>query len=123
LVLVVDDESAIREIAKESLETYNYRVMLARDGIEAIDIYAQNHQNIAIVLVDMMMPNLDTRWRSLSAGESTILALQQINPQVQIVVMSGSDLNLAAMVDRQQAIAFLTKPFTTADLLQTLANI
>jgi PAS domain S-box-containing protein len=115
LVLVVDDESAIREIAKESLETYNYRVMLASDGIEAIDLYAQNYRNIAIVLIDMTMPNLDTR--------STILALQQINPQVQIVVMSGTALNLESMVDTHQVSAFLTKPFTTADMLQTLAGI
>jgi PAS domain S-box-containing protein len=123
LVLVVDDEIAIREITKESLEAYNYRAILASDGIEAIDIYAQNHHSIAIVLVDMMMPHLDT--------QSIILALQQINPQVQIVVMSGSYLSLAAMVDspwerlrqQQQVSAVLTKPFTTADMLQTLANI
>jgi PAS domain S-box-containing protein len=115
LVLVVDDESAIREIAKESLETYNYRVMLASDGIEAIDIYAQNHRSIAIVLIDMMMPNLDTR--------STIHALQRINPQVQIVVMSGSYLNLESMVDTQQVSAFITKPFTTINVLQTLESI
>ena len=115
LVLVVDDETAIREIAKESLETYNYRVMLASDGIEAIDIYTQNHHSIAIVLIDMMMPHLDT--------PSIILALQQINPEVQIVVMSGSYLNLAAIVDKQQVSAVLTKPFTTAEMLQTLAEI
>jgi PAS domain S-box-containing protein len=115
LVLVVDDESAIGEIAKESLESCNYRVMLAHDGIEAIDIYAQNRRSIAFVIIDMMMPNLDTR--------STILALQQVNPQVQIVVMSGSDLNLAGMVEREHVRAFLTKPFTTTDILQTLANI
>jgi CheY-like chemotaxis protein len=61
------------------------------------------------------MPNLDTR--------STILALQQINPQVQIVVMSGSYLKLEAMVDLSHVSAFLTKPFTTTALLETLANI
>ena len=115
LVLVVDDETAIREITKESLETYNYRVMLASDGIEAIDTYTQNHHSIAIVLIDMMMPHLDT--------PSIILALQQINPKVQIVVMSGSYLNLAAIVDKQQVSAVLTKPFTTAEMLQTLAEI
>jgi CheY-like chemotaxis protein len=115
LVLVVDDESAILAIAQESLENYNYRVMLASDGIEAIDLYAQNHHSIAVVIIDMMMPHLDTR--------STIQALQQINPQVQIIVMSGSYLNLAAMVEREHVNAFLTKPFTTEDLLQTLANI
>ncbi len=115
LVLVVDDETAIREITKESLETYNYRVMLASDGIEAIDIYTQNHHSIAIVLIDMMMPHLDT--------PSIILALQQINPEVQIVVMSGSPLNLVAIVDEPQVSAVLSKPFTTAKMLQTLAEI
>ena len=112
---MVDDESAIRQIVKESLETYNYRVMLASDGIEAIDLYAQNHRSIAIVLIDMMMPNLNTR--------STIHALQQINPQVQIVVMSGSYLKLEAMVHTQQVSAFLTKPFTAINVLQTLESI
>ena len=63
----------------------------------------------------MMMPNLDAR--------STILALQQINPQVQIVVMSGTALDLESIVGTQQVSAFLTKPFTTADMLQTLAEI
>jgi CheY-like chemotaxis protein len=123
LVLVVDDEIAIQEITKESLETYNYRVMLASDGIEAIDIYAQNHQSIAIVLVDMMMPHLDT--------PSIVLALKQINPQVKIVVMSGSYLNLESVVDspeerlrqRQKVSAFLNKPFTTVNMLQILADI
>lgn len=115
LVLVVDDEITVQEIVKESLEAHNYRVMLASDGIEAIDLYAQNHRSIAIVLIDMMMPNLDTR--------SAILALQQINPQVQIVVMSGSNFDVEVMVERQQVSAFLTKPFTTADMFQTFAEI
>jgi two-component system, cell cycle sensor histidine kinase and response regulator CckA len=115
LVLVVDDEAAVRDIAKESLEEYNYRVMFASDGIEAIDIYSQNHHSIAIVLMDMMMPHLDTR--------STIEALQPIDPQVQIVVMSGSYSHIESMVDNQTVKAFVTKPFTTAALLQALASI
>jgi PAS domain S-box-containing protein len=115
LVLVVDDEAAIREITKESLEAYNYRVILASEGIEAIDIYAKNHSNIAIVLIDMMMPNLDTR--------STIQALQQINSQAKIILMSGSYHNLESAIELPNVSASLTKPFTTADLLQTLANI
>jgi PAS domain S-box-containing protein len=57
LVLIVDDEVAVREITKLSLETYNYRVLSARDGIEAVNVYIQNHQSIVIVLVDMMIPH------------------------------------------------------------------
>ncbi len=115
LVLVVDDELAIRTIAKESLEEYNYRVMLASDGIEAIAIYAQTHHSIAIVLLDLMMPNLDTR--------ATIKALHRIDPRVQIIVMSGSPLNPNEIVDRQTVAAFVTKPFSTITLLQALASL
>ncbi len=115
LVLVVDDELAIRTITKESLEEYNYRVMLASDGIEAIDIYAQTHHTIALVLMDLMMPNLDTK--------ATIKALQQIDPRVQIVVMSGSPLDPNAIVDRQTVKASITKPFSTTTLLQAFASI
>jgi PAS domain S-box-containing protein len=115
LVLIVDDEVAVRKITKLSLEMYNYRVLLASNGIEAITIYSQNQDGIAVVLVDMMMPRLDTL--------SIILILKQINPQVQIVVMSGSSLISDKIVGQQQVKAILTKPFTTAEMLQTLENI
>jgi PAS domain S-box-containing protein len=115
VVLIVDDEVAVRKITKLSLEMYNYRVLLASDGIEAITIYSQNQDGIAVVLVDMMMPRLDTL--------SIILILKQINQQVQIVVMSGSSLIPDIIVGQQRAKAILTKPFTTAEMLQTLENI
>ncbi|PSB58073.1 PAS domain S-box protein [Chamaesiphon polymorphus] len=114
LVLVVDDEVAIREITKESLEAYNYRVLLASDGVEAIAIFAANYHSIAVVLVDMMMPHLDT--------PSTILALQQIDPAVKIAVMSGLEPDRSA-IDRCGVRAILTKPFTTIEMLQMLDSI
>jgi PAS domain S-box-containing protein len=122
LILVVDDEVAVREITKESLEAYNYRVVLASDGIEAIDIYAQNHHSIAIVLIDMMMPNLDT--------PTTIQALRRIDPAVKIAIMSGLVGDAADVEHRDRSAseipgvgAFLTKPFATADMLQALADL
>jgi two-component system, cell cycle sensor histidine kinase and response regulator CckA len=90
LVLVVDDEISVQEITKSSLETYNYRVMLASDGVEAIALYAQHLDEISVVMLDMMMPNLDT--------PSVIRALKRINQ------------------------AFLTKPFTMVEVLNTLTN-
>jgi two-component system, cell cycle sensor histidine kinase and response regulator CckA len=53
LVLVVDDEFSIREMIKDSLETYNYRVMLASDGVEAISLYDREWEDIAVVLLDI----------------------------------------------------------------------
>jgi CheY-like chemotaxis protein len=113
LVLVVDDEEAIREISKTSLEAYNYRVILASDGMEAIDLYERDRDEIAVVILDMMMPNLDT--------PSIIGVLQQINPDVEIVLMSGLAIN-ESIVSEYQLKAFLTKPFTMTDMLGLLQD-
>jgi CheY-like chemotaxis protein len=113
LVLVIDDEAAIRTITKDALERYNYQVMLASDGVSALDLYAQNWQSTAIVMIDMIMPHLDT--------PSVIKLLQRINPDVEIIVMSGSE-GYAGMVEQHGLRAFLTKPFTTIDLMQALAD-
>jgi CheY-like chemotaxis protein len=114
MVLVVDDEIAIRAITKESLQAYNYNVLEAIDGIEAIAIYAKNHEKIDVVLVDMMMPNLDT--------PSTIRALRRIEPLVKVVAMSGLATN-QEIVKSSGVNDFLTKPFTTQDMLRALENI
>jgi PAS domain S-box-containing protein len=112
LILVVDDEASVREISKSSLETYNYRVMLARDGIEGIALYAQHLNEVSVVMLDMMMPNLDT--------PSVIRALRRINPTVKIIAMSGSVAN-EQIVERFGLSAFMTKPFTIIEVLNTLA--
>jgi PAS domain S-box-containing protein len=114
LVLVVDDEAAIREISKASLEAYNYRVILASDGIEAIDLYKRDRDKIAIVVLDMMMPNLDT--------PSIIGVLKKMNPDVKIVLMSGLATN-ESIVSEYELQGFLPKPFTMTDLLNKLADL
>jgi PAS domain S-box-containing protein len=114
VILVVDDEASVREISKSSLETYNYRVMLASDGVEGITLYAQHLDEIAVVMLDMMMPNLDT--------PSVIRALQRINPAVKIIAMSGSAAN-EPIVEQFGLSAFMTKPFNITGVLNTLANL
>jgi PAS domain S-box-containing protein len=116
LVLVVDDEAAIREITKASLEAYNYRVLMASDGIEAMTEYAQHQQEIGIVLLDLMMPTVD--------GLTTIRALQKMNPNVLIVAMSGLASNGAVAQAASVGVRhFLPKPFTAEELLQILHNL
>lgn len=114
LILVVDDEAPIREITKISLESYNYKVILASDGIEAIALYVQHKHEIRVVLVDMMMPSMD--------GATTIRTLQKINPQVKIIAVSGLVTNnkLAQQVGIN---TFLSKPYTARELLQALFSV
>jgi two-component system, cell cycle sensor histidine kinase and response regulator CckA len=113
LVLVVDDEIAISELIKTTLETYNYRVLTANDGAEAIAIYAQHCDTIDGVLIDMMMPVMD--------GLTTVTALHQLNSNLPVVAMSGlSSVEAIAQAKRFGCKYFLAKPYTSRDLLQTL---
>jgi hypothetical protein len=116
LILVVDDELAIREVTKATLEAFNYRVLTASDGTEALAIYAQHGAEIKVVLTDMMMPFLD--------GPATIRALQKLNPHVKIIASSGLADNGKAVEAADLGIRhFLAKPYTADRLLKVLTEI
>ncbi|QXE24141.1 multi-sensor hybrid histidine kinase [Richelia sinica FACHB-800] len=116
LILVVDDEPAIQDITKESLETNNYKTLIASDGIEAIALYAQHMDKISVVLMDLMLPALD--------GVTAIRTLRKINPQVKIVATSGlmSSSKLTA-IGSVGVSTFLSKPYTVNELLLTLEKV
>jgi PAS domain S-box-containing protein len=116
LILVVDDELAITETTKSTLENSNYRVLTGKDGIDAIALYAQYKNEIRVILVDMMMPSMD--------GTTTIRTLQKMNPHVQIVAMSGLNSSEATAADAGDGVqGFLSKPFTARELLDTLQRV
>jgi two-component system cell cycle sensor histidine kinase/response regulator CckA len=113
VVLLVDDETSIRTITSQTLQAFGYRVMTAADGAEALAIYAQHRDEIALVLTDMKMPVLD--------GPATIHALMKINPLMKIIAASGLDANgSVAKVAGAGVKYFLTKPYTAATLLKTI---
>ena len=116
LILVVDDEEAIRKITKTSLETYNYKVLTANDGISALTLYVQHQANISVVLVDMMMPAM--------TGTNTIQALKKIQPQVKVIAVSGLSFNNKLTELSQMGVnQFLCKPYTSRELLQALQEV
>ncbi len=116
LILVVDDEKNIREITCAALEKFGYKILTAEDGTDALAVYAQNSNEIALVLTDMAMPHLD--------GFALIRALKKINPQLKIMAMSGliTDKQTAEL-ENLEINAFLAKPFTAENLLKILAEI
>ena len=113
LILVVDDEDSIREVTKNLLETHEYRVIVASDGIEAIALYTQHKEDIKVVLIDMMMPSMD--------GPTTVRILQKINPQVKIIGVSGlvSNHKMIELIGNSVK-AFLPKPYRSNELLESL---
>lgn len=113
LILVVEDEAALRPVIQQTLENNGYQVVLAGDGSEAIGLYRQRQPEIKAVLADLLMPGVD--------GLATIRALIDINPRVLVVAMSGLLVDppeLQAMGENVRA--FLAKPFTSAELLSAL---
>ncbi|MUL36097.1 CHASE3 domain-containing protein [Gloeocapsopsis dulcis] len=116
LILVVDDETGIREVTKLSLETYNYRVLTASNGVEALAIYTKRQNEISVVLLDMMMPSMD--------GAITIMTLQKMNPLVKIIAISGLISNEKIAATTGSGVqAFLPKPYTAKELLETLHSV
>jgi two-component system, cell cycle sensor histidine kinase and response regulator CckA len=116
LILVVDDEESIREITRGTLETFGYRVLTASDGTEALALYADKTNEIAVVLTDMVMPFMD--------GPATIRALQRMNPKVRIIAASGLGAGQHAGEGVLEGVAvFLNKPYTAEKLLKTLAQV
>uniref|UniRef100_UPI0035CB3580 PAS domain-containing hybrid sensor histidine kinase/response regulator n=1 Tax=uncultured Nostoc sp. TaxID=340711 RepID=UPI0035CB3580 len=116
LILVVDDEAQIREIATIILENHNYKILTASNGIEAIALYAQHKHQINAVLINIMMPEMD--------GITAIRTLQKMNKQVQIIVCSGlNSIEVFAQAANANVQAVLSKPYTARDLLQTLHHL
>ncbi|MEN3942593.1 response regulator [Prosthecobacter sp. SYSU 5D2] len=116
LVLLVDDEAAVRQITRQTLEAFGYRVLLAADGAEATAYFAMRNAEIAVVLTDMMMPVMD--------GPTMIPVLMRINPEVRIIAASG--LNANGMVARAANAGvkhFIPKPYTAETLLKTLRTV
>ena len=109
VVLVVDDEAAIRKLVKRLLERHGYQVKLARDGAEAIAEFARHRETIDLVLTDMAMPVMN--------GASLIRALRELNPRVRVLGSSGfaPELGLTGAGHH-----FIHKPYTAETLLEAV---
>jgi two-component system, cell cycle sensor histidine kinase and response regulator CckA len=114
LVLIVEDDLTVQSANRSILESYGYRTLVADDGIDAIALYAEYSQEIAIVLMDMMMPNLD--------GVAAIQTLVKMNPQVQVVAMSGIPSNRSAALTAGAKV-FIAKPYTLETLMESLVDL
>jgi two-component system cell cycle sensor histidine kinase/response regulator CckA len=114
-VLVVDDETAIRELTTRTLLSFGYQVMSAGGGSEALKVYLPNQNKIALVITDMMMPQGD--------GRVLILELLNVNPALKIIALSGL---FGANGDQIRAIGakrFLRKPYMANTLIKTVREV
>ena len=113
LVLVVDDEPTLRRVLQRTLGRAGYRVLLAQDGVEALEIYQQHRQEIAVVLTDLAMPRMD--------GLSLVQALRSLDSNLKIIGTSGHGNSEA--FSRLGVTHFLAKPCPTEVLLECLQEL
>ncbi len=113
LILVVEDEQAVREAMRRSLEAFGYRVLTAVDGADGVAAFGRSSSEIALVVTDLMMPVLD--------GITAIRALRRIDPEVPIVAVSGMGEGAGRpQAEEAGAAVFLAKPFRAEALLRAV---
>lgn len=113
LILVVDDEAAVSQIMKATLEKHGYSVLLAADGAQALAVFAERKNDISAVVMDIGLPVLD--------GVMTASALRRIGPAVPIILMTGSPGRMSSL-DKSKHVV-LSKPFTREQLLVVLREL
>ena len=116
LVLVVDDEESILDTVQNVLKRFGYRVLLAKDGVEAVALYSRRQKEVRAVITDMVMPIMD--------GPATVIALKAINPNVKVIGSSGLASQDGAAKAKEAGIRhFIPKPYTTGIILNTLHDV
>jgi PAS domain S-box-containing protein len=115
-ILLVDDNQTVLDIGEEMLQLLGYSVLAARSGREALDLYQRQGERIALVVLDMIMPEL--------SGYDTYLALKKLNPDVAVLLSSGYSIDsLASELIELGCSGFLQKPFSVHELSQTVRSI
>jgi len=116
LILLVDDEQAVRMVTRRLLERRGYRVIEAAEGREALVRYEQLRPKVAAVITDLIMPILD--------GASLIKELRKIDPALPVIVVSGHPAGVDPLILSETKIhALLVKPFEGADLMKQLDRL
>ncbi len=116
MVLVVDDEEAVRRVAVRMVEQLGFEVLQAEDGQEAVEVFHRNAESISCVLLDLTMPRMD--------GLEAYLAISNIREDVPVILSSG--YTETEILDRFQAAAvagFIQKPYELDKLSATIQSV
>ena len=115
-ILLVDDEDMVLYAGEGMLKAMGYKVLLARSGKEAIELYKKNKDRIDIVLLDMIMPDM--------GGGETYDRMKDINPDIKVLLLSGYSIDgQAKEILERGCDSFIQKPFNMRQLSQRIRKI
>jgi PAS domain S-box-containing protein len=114
-LLVVEDDPGVRALAKRALESRGYKVMVAASGTEALDVFQQTSERIALVLSDVMLPD--------TSGTALIEAIKAIAPGCRLLLMSGYTAEDVQRHGNALNVEFIEKPFTPDALMRKVREV
>jgi len=115
LILIIDDEPEIAEFACTILAEEGYKVIVAKDGFEALKIFQQIHRQIGLIILDFFLPVMD--------GDAVFEELKALSPSVNVVLSSGfAEQNKIGAMLAQGLRGFIPKPYTREKLLEQVRS-
>ncbi|MCX7984592.1 MAG: transporter substrate-binding domain-containing protein [Bacteroidetes bacterium] len=115
-IFVIEDEDYLRSLTVSILEANGYRVLVARDGLEAVELYKQHHQTIDLILSDLGLPKLN--------GTECCMIMKRLTPQKKIIMTSGFfDPVEREKLNELGITHYLQKPYTPTHLLQFVREV
>ena len=114
--LLADDEERVLNITGKMLMRIGFKVLLARNGLEAVELYKNNAKEIDLVILDLSMPDMD--------GIEAMKLISAINPQVKIFLSSGYDPDFRNDEDITERLAgYIKKPYRFSKLIEELKSV
>jgi two-component system cell cycle sensor histidine kinase/response regulator CckA len=114
-ILLVDDQEAVLEVAKDMLEALGYEVLTAVDGLEGVSRYRDLWREVDLVILDMVMPNL--------SGGDCFRRMKEINPKARVVLSSGYSMDGSIQeVMNDGILAFIQKPYRLEELSRVVGT-
>lgn len=112
-ILFVDDHEYVRGAAQGMLEYLGYKVIVAKDAIEALAYYRENFNKVDLVILDLIMPNMD--------GAEALKIFKKLNPNVKIILSTGYGNNnqVQELLD-QGLVGFIQKPYQISKLSEVV---
>jgi two-component system cell cycle sensor histidine kinase/response regulator CckA len=115
-ILLVDDEDATRQVAQDMLKALGYKILPAKSGKDAVEMYGKHKDMIDLIILDMVMPDM--------GGSKTFDQLKKINADAKVLLASGYSINgEASKIVKRGCNGFLQKPFTIKELSESIRKI
>jgi PAS domain S-box-containing protein len=115
-MLVIEDESAVRDVITLMLQNLGLTVLIAENGAAALELFRRHRADICCALCDLSMPHMD--------GWATLTALRALRPDLPVILASGYDEARALAGDHpERPQAFIGKPYDTMELRDTIEKV